>query len=231
MNDRFYIDGSLESGSLLLSGSEFHHLAHVMRVRVGEEIELINGRGSLAQAIVEKMEKESALLSLSHIETHPRPKPLFLIALPILKMDRLEWAVEKATELGADAFRLFPAEWSEKKHLTEHQFERIMHIVISAMKQCGRLYLPSIEWFPTMSEAIQTDFPVFFGDLDPSAVSLAPQKGNSLFISGPEKGFSPKEIEILRKRAHGVRLSENVLRAETAPLVALSLLSQTRISK
>jgi 16S rRNA (uracil1498-N3)-methyltransferase len=227
MIDRFFIDDSFSLSSVALKGSEFHHLAHVMRIREGDRIELINGRGMLAQGLVEKLDKEQAQISITQSEKHDPCKYSISIAIPLLKMDRLEWAIEKATELGATTFRLFPADHSEKKELSEHQLERLEHIIISATKQCGRLFLPALNEYRSLADAIQSDDLLLFGDLDPHAPTVHVQTKNILFISGPEKGFSPKEISLLKQRGTGVRLHNNVLRAETAPLVALSQLYPT----
>jgi 16S rRNA (uracil1498-N3)-methyltransferase len=226
--ERFYLDDPLKPPSLLLEGPEFHHLAHVMRVRVGEEIELVNGRGVLVKAKVASLKKESAHLDLLHREEHPVPSPHLLLGLSLIKRDRLEWVIEKGTELGAEAFFLFPADRSEKNDLSPNQQERLRHVAISALKQCGRLYLPEIRLFSSLEEVLTTEATILFGDLDPKAPQLAPSKREStLFITGPEKGFSPKELSLLKQKGQGVRLHSNVLRAETAPLVALGLLSST----
>lgn len=230
MNNRFFYPGPFDR-LIQLQDAEFHHLARVMRAHIGDEVELVNGQGSLAIARVDHLDKESATLLIQNIETHPRPFPSIILGLPILKIDRLEWAIEKATELGADAIHLFRADYSEKKELTPHQHERLRLITISAMKQCGRLYLPEIRFYASLQDAFIKDAHTLYGDLSIAAPKLTElPHSKTLFFSGPEKGFSPIELEFLKKHAHGIHLHENVLRAETAPLVALSLLTQQRIA-
>ncbi|MBF8262380.1 MAG: rsmE [Parachlamydiales bacterium] len=230
MNDRFYFDGLLD-GPCIIRGAEFHHIAHVMRIKIGEEIELVNGRGQIAQAQLQRLEKEAAHLAILNVEQSPPPAFSIILALPLLRMERLEWAIEKATELGADGFRLFSAEKGEKDNLSDHQFDRLRHMAISAMKQCGRLYLPSLEFFPSLCDAWLPSAAAFFGDTDPNAppLSLVPNRSDLLFVSGPEKGFSSQELEFLKQHAQAIRLSSHILRAETAPIAAIALLSQPRL--
>jgi 16S rRNA (uracil1498-N3)-methyltransferase len=224
MNPRFYLDGSLEE-PLILSGDELHHLAHVLRIRVGEEVELVNGRGSLARAQVKRLTKEKGEFSLLDLIHEPPSSPSLFLGISLIRLNRLEWTLEKGTELGADGFILFPTERSEQKSLSHHQLSRFRHLSLSALKQCGRLYLPEIIYASSLSEVLARNGVFLFGDLDGEELlirSSLPSSHPIIFLTGPEGGFSPKELEKLReKRATGIRLHKNTLRAETAPLAAL----------
>jgi len=226
MNKRFYID-SLDNARIL-DGPEFHHLAHVLRLNVGDEIDLVDGMGTLASARIDEIHKKKAVLSILRSEKHSKPSPILIAAIAFLRMEKLDWAIEKATELGAESIILFPADLSEKKQLSDHQIEHLRNISIAAMKQCFRLYLPAITVADSLENVLQRDAYALFGDLDPQAPVLAnvPDYSPILFITGPEKGFSKGEEDFLRQKAKGVRLHANVLRAETAPIVALSILSR-----
>lgn len=214
--ERFYIDAPLE-GLLTLDGPECHHLAHVLRIRVGEEVELVNGKGTLAKAKVESVSRTAVLRVLSS-HTTPLPSPHLKLAVPLMRPAKLELVVEKCTELGADEFLLYPAHFSEKEDLSEHQLERLKHIAISAMKQCGRLDLPPIH-LVSFSDLLARPESLFFGDLDTEQKPI-PQNNPLIFITGPEKGFFEKELQALQKKGQGVRLHKNILRAETAPIAA-----------
>ncbi len=91
------------------------------------------------------------------------------------------------------------------------------------MKQCGRLDLPCLQNFPHLEEIFGAPYTYLFGDIRPHAKWIKPCE-NVVFITGPEKGFSEKETKILEKKAIGVRLHRNILRAETAPIAALCFL-------
>lgn len=218
--DRFFVDAPIGQ-VIALSGEEAHHL-HVMRVRPGEEVEVVNGRGILARARIEMIDKKEASLEvISRIE-HPTPKTRLILAQALPRFSALEWIVEKGTELGTTEFLLFPAERSEKKSLTEHQLQRLRLLAQSALKQCGRLFLPTITIHPSLDHWDKPQGTLYFGDVG-SAPKLSNPSSHTLFFIGPEKGFSPTESERLQQfGAHGISLHENTLRTETAAIAALS---------
>jgi RsmE family RNA methyltransferase len=92
------------------------------------------------------------------------------------------------------------------------------------MKQCGRLDLPPIQLFASLASILSTPHTHLYGDTRPDAKPLIPQE-KVVFITGPERGFSPKELKLLEQRATGVSLHRNILRAETAPIAAICRLS------
>ncbi|MDN3508643.1 MAG: RsmE family RNA methyltransferase [Candidatus Neptunochlamydia sp.] len=219
-HDRFYIDALLK-GTLCLEGDEFNHLSRVMRKREDDEIELVNGKNSLALARIESLHKAYAeLFVLKTEERKPVLSPLVLVqALP--KLSSLELIIQKGTEIGVSTFYLYPSTLSEKKELSDNQKKRLQHILIGAIKQCGRLDLPEIQW----------DFPkpegnVYYGDLSEKAPSLASIGAlPATLIVGPEKGFTEKEIEKLSEKGKGVSLGPYILRTETAALAGLAILA------
>ncbi len=226
--DRFYLDAPLQTGqTVTLEESEFHHLK-VLRIDPSEEIELVNGHGFLAKANLLKLDKRAAHLQISSCTHSPPPSPSISLALALIRVNRLEWAIEKATELGADEIFLYPADYSEKEALSPHQLDRLRHLAISALKQCGRLYLPRLS-LSSLDEIFLTSNRILYGDTNPNATRINSSIEPTLFISGPEKGFSEREELLLQAKGTGVKLSENILRAETAPLAALSILKQRSI--
>jgi len=220
-HDRYYLDAPL-TNQITLDGDEFHHLTRVMRKKAGDPIELVNGRGALAQGKILNIAKREATIAINKTETHkPALPPLILIqALP--KLPLLELIIQKGTELGVSTFYLYPSSRSEKKELSTTQLKRLNHILISAMKQCGRFDLPTIEMgFPNLT------IPLFFGDLTEGAPPLS-QKATlpAALVIGPEGGFTEKELQQLRKKGQGVRLAPYTLRTETAAITGLSILAQ-----
>jgi 16S rRNA (uracil1498-N3)-methyltransferase len=225
-HNRYFTTTPLNQGaSLSLEGGEFHHLAHVMRAQVGDSLELVNGKGDLASARVEKIEKKSATLLITSLHHEERSQRKIILAQALPRASSLEWILEKGTELGADAFWLFPGMRSEKKSLAPTQFQRLLTHLISAMKQCGRLDLPELLLKPPLIEWSAPPGLLLFGDTRPTAHPLPPLKNeqSTLFFIGPEKGFDPKELHFLEETLHatGVKLHKNTLRVETAALTAL----------
>lgn len=237
--ERYFIDDTLEMHAApVLKGTEFHHLAHVMRTRVGDQIELVNGKGLLAHAVVQSIGKDQALASIEKIEEEPvLPGPIVL-AQAFPKLNRLDFILEKGTELGVDEFWLFPGQLSQKKDFSANQLERAKMITIAAMKQCGRLRLPKIEILPELKKWPQVKGTALFGDLSEKAVILTDalqffqNEFPLIFFVGPESGWSNQEIELLQtKGVKSVKLHRNVLRTDTASMMAMSIIQHWLLAK
>lgn len=228
--ERFYIDTPIAPDqTLTLEGEEAHHLIRVMRARTGDRIEVVNGRGVLAEAIVKDPHKKCVDIKIDQILKIENPPLPVILAQALPKLNRIDTIVEKGTELGMTEIWFFPGDLSEKKELSPTQEVRFKNIAISAMKQCGCLYLPKIEYKPALDKWKDLPLQLYFGDTDPSAPSFykilqenLPDKG-LLFVVGPEKGLSPKENQVLKRlKGKGVSLHPNILRTDTAGLCALS---------
>jgi 16S rRNA (uracil1498-N3)-methyltransferase len=196
-----------------------------MKLTVGETVEIVNGRGSLAEGEIQKIDKKAAYIQILNTKHEPLSQTRCGLAIPLMRPSKIEWVIEKGTELNASAFYLFSADYSEKESLSENALGRLRTLAISALKQSGRLYLPSLEMRPSLEALFDRDATLLFGDLGPSAQHHIPPSPSLLFVSGPERGFSEREAALLKKKALGIRLNPNVLRAETAPIAALSILS------
>lgn len=224
--ERFYLNEKyVADTTVYLTETEHHHLSRVMRLREGDEIELVNGFGSCATARITKIDKHQTRIEILSLHQTPQTNTHIMIGIPLMRPSKLEWVLEKGTELGADAFLLYPADHSTQDSLSDHQIERLRNITISALKQSKRLYLPSIEIGVHLENILAKDAHIYFGDVRPKAIPFTDQTNQSiLFITGPESGFSENELHLLDTKAKAVTLNPNVLRAETAPLVALSLI-------
>ncbi len=215
---RFFYDGPLAKGeTITLAMEEQKHLLKVMRSQEGDLIEVVNGRGDLAFGIV-----HDTHLFLKKVVSNPTRSNKLILAQALPKLSKLDFIIEKGTELGATDFWLFAGEKSEKKSLSEHQEMRLKKISISALKQCGRLDLPKIQFFSSIKEIPTFEGEAYFGSLKEGAPVYHPLKNSTLFFVGPEKGFSQKEIAYLETFAKGVRLHQNILRTETAGIVSLA---------
>ena len=231
---RYYLDKTFQKNdSVILVEDEFHHLSHVLRARSGDLVELVNGRGQLAQANLIEIKKHEATLHLVQVTEEMRCKTPLILAQALTRMNHLEWVIEKGTELGATAFWLFPGILSEKDQLSPTQLTRLSHLAIAAMKQCGRLDLPSIELKPPLLKWAPQTGTLLFGDLREQTpylweLSLTPLSPPMILVIGPESGFDDREVEFLHNslKANGMRLHPNILRTETAALVALSLIQK-----
>ncbi|MGR3974005.1 MAG: RsmE family RNA methyltransferase [Candidatus Rhabdochlamydia sp.] len=225
---RFFHPNLLNQETVVLNPEESHHLQHVMRVREQECIEIVDGKGTLAYARVTSLgKKETTVAILKQTYTPPASCELIL-AQALIRPSLLDWVIEKGTELGATQFWLFPGDLSEKKALSSQQLDRLSHLVMSGVKQSGRVYIPSIHLKPHLSKWEKPQETVLFGSFMKTSSLLGPSFCSSVIMAiGPEKGFSQQEESILlhQLEAKPTQLHTNTLRAETAAICALSLLA------
>ena len=231
---RFYTD-SIQQPETVLTGSEAHHLASVMRLGPGEKIELFDGRGHLAVAVVIKAANRKTVLSVEKIETYSKPdKPRITIAVSVAKGERFDWLIAKCTELGVD--RLVPAifERTVKQPKNPKVIDRWNNIAISSCKQCKRLFLPRIDNVLPLSDVIKegADSLLLFGSLEKQTVPLVNMEISScdvIAIIGPEGGATNNETHLLEQHnAIAVCLTDTVLRIETAAVAFASILTARR---
>lgn len=224
--ERFYSPTPFSTGApCILEEEELHHL-QVIRLRVGEKVELVNGKGELAQATLISLEKRRAQLMIDSVTRSASSGPIRILAQAIPRFNRLEFILEKGTELGATAFWLFPGERSEKSSFSDNQSQRMIQLTIAAMKQCGRLDLPLIELHPPLLSWTNLSYPLLYGDTRQEAPPLTTLLGPLILLIGPEGGLSPAELTHLDGplAAQGHRLHSNILRTDTA---AITLLAKT----
>src|SRR3954468_10272635 len=144
MSERFFSPRPITAGGMMLDGPEAHHLLHVMRAAVGDEITLFDGSGAEFRATVETVRRTDAELRIVERNEIDRELPFELVvgvALP--KGDRQKWLVEKLTELGVSTLIPLITERSVSQP-TGNVLERLRRTVIEAAKQCGRNRLMQI---------------------------------------------------------------------------------------
>jgi 16S rRNA (uracil1498-N3)-methyltransferase len=229
---RFVVATAALAGSqVVLEGSELRHL-RVRRVRVGDTVALTDGAGCERYGVLVALDRQRAVIELSATALVARELPVRLtLALALLKGDKTDLVVEKATELGAHAVVLFTSERTVGRAGAERR-ERWTRLARSAAKQSGRAVVPSITG------------PIAFRDLlaattDPLRLVLweraAPGGLGSVWQEsalpasvtvavGPEGGFADTEIEAARAAGFlPVGLRSPILRAETAAIAAVTL--------
>jgi 16S rRNA (uracil1498-N3)-methyltransferase len=230
--ERYFIPQELTlHEDIALDGTEMHHLVTVMRSKIGDVAELVNGRGVCAQAKIVQIEKKRVTLNIEELFVAERNATEIILAQGIPKLNKLDFIIEKGTELGMTQIWLFPAEKSEKKTLSPTQLERLHHLSVAAMKQCGRLFLPEIKELPPVSQWEKFVDLLYFGSLDPNAPLFLEAFGknscmNAIFCVGPESGFSANEEKaLIALGGIGTKLNNHILRTETAAIAALVLMT------
>ncbi|MCP4546012.1 MAG: 16S rRNA (uracil(1498)-N(3))-methyltransferase [bacterium] len=234
----FIPDLKMGLNSLDLNDEAFHHMRRVLRLRTGDQLELRNGKGLAATAVIGEATKKHARLEILSSAELPRPRqPRLRLALPLLKGKRLDWVLEKTTELGVEAFHLFIGDHGVVRR--DKGYDRYSSIVTSAFCQCRRALLPEIHdpvpFADLMQLALANDWRGFWADeclgMTGGREGTTPVASNadqpSLAWIGPEGGFSEGEREALTANAHALSLGPNRLRSETAAVaLACRLLLQ-----
>jgi 16S rRNA (uracil1498-N3)-methyltransferase len=232
MTVRYFVDEPITRETATLSGSEAHHLLHVMRAKPGDEVVLFDGSGEEFPARVEALRRSEADLIILDRQRVDRelPSPLILgVALP--KGDRQRWLVEKAVELGVT--RLIPLETARSVAQPDAKaVQRLGRAVIEASKQCGRNRLMEIglptAWREFVASAADTRIRLV---AHPSNQSAAPilrpvLPGPVCLAVGPEGGHSDEEVEqAVRCGWETISLGPRILRIETAALALAALLA------
>jgi 16S rRNA (uracil1498-N3)-methyltransferase len=229
--ERYFLEEAIQiNENKILEGSEFHHLSRVMRTRVGDDVEVINGKGVLAQAVVREIGKDKAVLRIENLKIIQPSESKIVLAQAFPKPNRLDFILEKGTELGVDEFWLFPGKLSQKKDFSVNQLERTRTLTIAAMKQCGRLTLPLVKIMPALGQWPKLDGRAFFGDLAEDAPLFWKAWSSKgivfpvIFFVGPESGWGTEEMHELKSMGvQAVKLHDNILRTDTASLTAISL--------
>lgn len=228
----FYCKELVEKEVITLDLEESHHLINVMRKKPKASLEVINGKGYLATATLLDTSKKSAQVVINSVQYHKKLPVTLHLYQAFCRFTRLPTLIEKATELGADTLFLFPACLSEYSSLSSGKIEKLERVMISATKQCGALYLPKLQVIGPIKTWKKEDYPLFYGDANRASPPLYTElkkltdPKNLGCIIGPEKGFTEEELTLMK--ALGILPTSwhyNILRTDTAPLVALSLMS------
>lgn len=213
----------------VLPEGESHHCAKVLRMQPGEAVEVIDGKGRSFRCTLMSAHHKHSLLRVDSSE--PRPLPwkyrLTVAVAPTKHLDRMEWLVEKLTEVGINEFIPLLCDRSERREL---KTERIEKIAVSAMKQSLKAVLPAIQPMTPVRRVIEEcrsarKF-ICYCDRETERHILAREVvagDDTTILIGPEGDFSPAEVELAL--AHGFRpisLGDNRLRTETAALFAAS---------
>lgn len=222
----------LEKGVVVLPSAESHHLARVLRVRVGQEITLFDGRGGVADAVIESVSKTTVEARISKHWKVPKPRVEIDLIQAVPKPDRWELVLQKAVELGATTLRPILTQRTEFKPNPRKQ-ERWQKIVLNAAQQCEVRWLPKLQPLEKM-EAIPPQLEkydlVLIGSLYEGAkpfreVSFTGKSKVALLI-GPEGDFTPEEVDAaVTAGAIPVSFGDRILRTETAAIFGLSVLA------
>jgi len=226
-----------ESATVELEARNNHYLIHVLRVKQGQALQLFNGNGQEFNAHVDALRRKSVRVLITE-EVSPTvvESPLHTnLGIAISKGDRMDWVIQKATELGVNVIQPLVTERVDVKLNAERREKKLAHwqsTLISACEQSGRRVLPLLQPLTSIDEWLSNDNSDCKLLLRAKADSFEQVKSHftstpqsASIIIGPEGGLSSKEITAaVAQGYHPVGFGSRVLRTETAPIVALSIL-------
>lgn len=238
---RFYCE-NFDTGSIELTGEEGRHLVSVIRLVAGSTVELFDGKGKLATATVTATTRKSAELKIETIETtKPKTTGRVIIAASVAKGQRFDWMISKCTELGADVIAPLICERTVKLAKGAKAVDRYKKLSLSAAKQCKRIFLPAITEpgnLDTAIDKLKQTYPaakIIYGGLSAPTTSILNQletEKDVIAIVGPEGGFTEDEEKMLKtKGALAVKLTQTILRTETAAITIAAILCTARDNK
>ncbi|MCJ7802027.1 MAG: 16S rRNA (uracil(1498)-N(3))-methyltransferase, partial [Candidatus Marinimicrobia bacterium] len=225
----FFVDpNKVSDNKFSLNKLESHHLIKVLRKSLGTEIWLINGIGSAYYGVVQNI--QDSIASGQILETFPKygeNKIQISLGIGILKKDKMNFVVEKATECGVNKFIPLILDKCIKRDVN---LDRLLKISISAVKQSGRSIIPIISRPSDLNKLLNkysNSSILVFHESGKDGIDILPQllknQSKILVLIGPEGDFSKEEIGILKgKKAKFINLGNRRLRSETAVIAALS---------
>ncbi len=209
-----------------LNEEESKHAVRVLRLEPGAEVQLIDGRGGLYTAQIKDAHPKRTILQITNVITgyNKRNHYLHIAIAPTKNLDRLEWFLEKATEIGIDEISLLICRRSERK---EVKVDRLNKIIISAIKQSLKAYHPVLNAPVAFDTFISKPFEgqKYIAHCENTAKTSLnnelKKQGKYLILIGPEGDFAPVEIETaLYNGFKAITLGDSRLRTETAALEA-----------
>ena len=220
----------LDTDLVQLPEEEAHHATSVLRLDQGVRVGLLNGRGVRVEAELEHVgRREVTARVLERIEVPlERKHRIHLAVAPTKQMERYEWFVEKAVEIGVDRITPLLTARTERAKL---RIDRLYRVAISAMKQSQRAWLPTIDELTTLADLLKRELPAqrYFGWCEGEHASLMQGYTDStdvLVLVGPEGDFTNTEADLLRDHQFAaVSLGNARLRTETAALAACTWMS------
>ena len=225
----FYTN-QIEANTAYLSEEEARHCIQVLRKKVGDRLQWVDGRGGFYEGQITETGKKKCIINIQkHIPTfQKRDYHIHIAIAPTKNIHRLEWFLEKTTEIGIDSITPILCQRSERKKI---RLDRLEKILVAAMKQSLKAYLPDLQALTPFNQFIEqkkmaSTTKKFIAHCNNGFEKLALkdnyQTGKDVCILiGPEGDFSPKEIQLaVQYGFSGASLGKSRLRTETAGIVA-----------
>ena len=227
---QLFFSEKIEDNLAFFTEEEARH-THVLRKKIGDILDFVDGKGSIYKGeIIDISKKQCTLSILEHTPSYNERKFRLHIAIaPTKNINRFEWFLEKATEIGIEQITPLLCDRSERKKI---RTDRLNKILLSAMKQSIKASLPQLNELTDFRDFIQTQnsdskFIAYCNDDDLKNLKEEYSNGeNVTILIGPEGDFSQKEVELaIQNGFRGISLGKSRLRTETAGIVACHTIS------
>ena len=234
----FYVNPKdIQDKNFLIKDEQFHYLSNVRRFSVGDEINIFDGLGNSYKARIDNIDKKSMKGTILSSKTLVLPNKKISLYTAIPKGERFDWLIEKTSEIGIS--KIVPVIYSRSvvKELSENKLERYKKISISASSQSWRADIMTIEKPVNFNETVEKlstqkdtlNILPWESEEEKNILGILNEnkdiKNINIFI-GPEGGFDKTEIDIaIKKGFKTVTLGKNILRVETAAIVASSIVT------
>ncbi len=230
---RIYLDKKLNLDlDLILEKEDAHYLKNVMRLREGDNVFLFNSKdGEFKGEIISSDKKNTKVKLISKIENINKPGNISLI-FSLIKSSKLDYLIQKCTEVGVKSFSPIISEKSVAKNLN---IKRIERIIKESCEQSNQLYVPAIHAVEKLEKKLKSldkNSIVFFADINSSNKKIEEVFKNNknrefYLLVGPEGDFSLKERDLLNSMSNCIPISlgQSILRSETAAVVGLTILN------
>ncbi|HLT14694.1 MAG TPA: 16S rRNA (uracil(1498)-N(3))-methyltransferase [Marinobacter sp.] len=230
---RIYTDSPLQTGSQCeLDDNAANHVGRVLRMQPGQTLRLFNGDGQDYHATITEAGKKHVFVDIQSAEANLTESPLNItLGQTLSKGDRMDYAVQKAVEMGVTTLVPLTTERCDVKLKGDREDKRLRHwqqIAISAAEQCGRARVPTILPVMTVQEWLQysqtSDLRLVLHHRTEQSLNTLSKPGNIALMIGPEGGLTADEIALAEQNGFlSVALGPRVLRTETAPVAAIAL--------
>ena len=228
----FYVE-NIENGMAILPDDEARHCVQSLRKKAGDTIHFVDGKGGFYTGEIVEANRKRCTVRITQQQQNYEPSQVHLhigIA-PTKNINRLEWFLEKATEIGISEITPILCQRSERKTV---RTDRLQKIMLTAMKQSLKAYLPKLNELTNFKDFIRTQNSVksrtFIAHCSegekPHLKDIYKAKQNTLILIGPEGDFSPEEVALaLQHQYEAISLGKSRLRTETAGLAACHIIN------
>ena len=227
----FFLDLEFDPEHGLLNPEESKHASRVLRLKEGDEILIGDGKGVRYRAAISQISKQDVKVKVLEKKNFPKPLHRVRVALsPTKNLNRFEWFLEKATELGVSEIVPLISKRTERARIKD---ERSLKIILNAAKQSQRAFVPILRPTTLFADLLNSEInggliAHCINEKNRETIEVDPEGSESLILIGPEGDFTLEEVERAEEAGFkGVTLNENRLRTETAGILAVAMLQMS----